>query len=273
MRRTYGTARRLAAGVALAVLLTGCVTTQINLEHKMVEQAPFDDPVASVDDALTLTATTPDSGLRLRRLVGLGSMSAPAVERYLNDVLAKLVKALPRPGPQAKVYLVPDDALQAETNTGGAIFVSPSLLKYFESEDEIAFLLAHEYGHVVFRHDARSSIADWVDRADNLFKTGLAVWGQMRGDDIGMAVLKSEIIYHAATSILLPSWNREQEEVADLFAVDLMLLAGYNLDSGMGFFEVMKGIDAERERRRAPGGGTGTAGSEYGAELLETHAA
>lgn len=246
----HGLLRSFSAMIAAATLC-GCVATGgLNANKPAIDQLPAQSAAALEDDFFKLQTSTPESGVRLRRVIGTGLIAEPRLEAYLNDLLTKIRSGMPQPpGPDAKVYLAPDYDLEARTLSGGAIFVSPFFLSQFKTEDEVAYLLAHEYAHVVFRHSARSDTGEWVERIDNLVKTGLAVAGQFN-QDVSRAVLWSEAGYHAAKTVLLPSWSRAQEEDADLLAADLVIRAGYNVDSAMRFFNILDSVEKQQEERR-----------------------
>lgn len=237
--------------MSAAAVLCGCVATGgLNANKPSIDQVPAQPLAAPEDDFFKLQTSTPESGVKLRRVIGTGLIAEPRLEAYLNDLLTKIRAGMPQPpGPAAKVYLAPDYDLDARSLSGGAIFVSPFFLSQFKTEDELAYLLAHEYAHVVFRHSARSDTSEWVDRIDNLVKTGLAVAGQLN-QEVSRAVLWSEAGYHAARTVLLPSWSRAQEEDADLLAADLVIRAGYNVDSAMRFFDILESVEKQHEERR-----------------------
>jgi predicted Zn-dependent protease len=154
------------------------------------------------------------------------------VVAYVEDIGQRLVQAA---GPQPFEYsftVLEDDTLNASATFGGNIFVHSGLITRTRNVSELAGVLGHEVGHVVKRH-----VADNAARAQNmgLLRQAVAIGGAIGG------------IHPAATNMLtgygamgiLNTFQREAEEEADAFAVEVVPRAGYHPDGIANFFDVM----------------------------------
>ena len=172
----------------------------------------------------------------LAGLVELGARSVPqAAERALGDALASVVRRSGQPcaarevealaramAAQAgmdperlEVAVLDDPTVNAFALPGGHVFVLTGLLKKAISPDEVAGVLAHELGHVVLRHHVRAAIR----------QLGLgAALSAVLGDANGVTAL----LVAGSSELLDLAFGREQEEVADEFAVDLAARAGFD---------------------------------------------
>jgi hypothetical protein len=91
---------------------------------------------------------------------------------------------------------------------GGKVFLFNGLLARAENPDEIAGVLAHEFGHVSHRDSTRRLLHD----GGTSFLIGL-LFGDVTG---------SGALIFASRSLLTSSYSREAEQNADGFAIDLM---------------------------------------------------
>lgn len=122
-----------------------------------------------------------------------------------------------------QVYLGDDDQVNAIALPGGNIIVYSGLLSVIESENELDMVLSHELGH--------------FDSRDHL--RGL-------GRGLGIAVISTfllgvdsdvnELISNTAMSFQA-QYSQDQEEVADLFALDLLVRTYGHAGGATDFFE------------------------------------
>lgn len=196
------------------------------------------------DDYGAIIADRPRS-LRIFHGYATGITPRPELNGYVNGVLKRLVAELPVRNLPAQAYVMGSDSLSAAAAPCGAIAVDWGLLRALETEDELAFVLAHELAHVLFRHHT----ADWfVDAQHVSVSSGelaeevvdkVEQTGGLSIDPSGKlsrAVKIGRVSYHLSKAVLLPAWTREQEDVADRFAIDLLVKAGYNHAAALTFF-------------------------------------
>ncbi|MCH7956160.1 MAG: M48 family metalloprotease, partial [Proteobacteria bacterium] len=75
---------------------------------------------------------------------------------YLRDIGAKVQGYSPISAQvPVNFYLVQNDEINAFAIPGGNIYVHTGLIYAAEDEAELASVIAHEYGHVVYRHSAQ----------------------------------------------------------------------------------------------------------------------
>ena len=91
---------------------------------------------------------------------------------------------------------------------GGRIYLFNGLLAKAENPDEIAGVLAHEFGHL--RH--RDSMRNLIYNGGTSFLIGL-LFGDITG---------SGALIFASRSLVTASYSREAEQNADTFSIDVM---------------------------------------------------
>lgn len=121
-----------------------------------------------------------------------------------------------------------DDEANASTNINNVISVNLGLLKYVETEDELAFVVGHEMGHVTKNHVRKSIARNAVIATAGLAGSALSVLGVI-GDSARMtksgAILAGSALVGKVADKKL---SRGQETKSDLAAIDYMVNAGYN---------------------------------------------
>ena len=102
------------------------------------------------------TGGTPANTER-KRLIALfgGEYSAPATERYLNEILARLAPATQTPSETYRVTILNSPIVNAFALPSGDIFVTRGLLALANDSSEIAAVMAHEIAHVTAQHAAK----------------------------------------------------------------------------------------------------------------------
>ena len=188
--------------------------------------------------------------LSLRLLHGnaLGIVAYPGFAEYANQVLAKLLAAAPMNNLQARVYVVGSSNLNAGAMPCGAIAVYWGLIRSLRNEDELAFVLSHELGHIAFHHHDTDFFVD----AQHYAVTSAAITDQLADQagtnfgfqfdadgDLGRAVRLGRLAEKVSENLLLPTFTRGQEDVADRFGVDLMIRAGYNPAAILSFLTTL----------------------------------
>ncbi len=130
-------------------------------------------------------------------------------EKRLQQVLDSLSSVQPEnKGWQYRVHLVQDKRINALALPGGNIVLYSGLLDEVESENELAFVLAHELGHFAHRDHLRG-----LGRRLILLAMVTSVFGQDSSisEFMGNSLLDVEMRF-----------SQGQEKMADLWAVDLL---------------------------------------------------
>lgn len=130
-------------------------------------------------------------------------------EVYLQEVLDTIVeKSSSRITGSYSVHLIPSAQPNAFALPGGHIVVYSALLEELDSENELAFILAHELGHFANRDHLRG-----LGRRLVMMTMGALLFGvDNRLTEIVMGSLL----------VVEMKFSRSQETKADLFALDLL---------------------------------------------------
>lgn len=177
----------------------------------------------------------------------------PRLRRLVEEVGNKLVQANARGAwaeqfqkYQFKFHLLADpETINAFALPGGQIFFTYGLLKYLQSEDEIAGVIGHEIGHVVARHSNEQL-------GKSRLWAGIAQAIGLAGADFNLNPQQiAGLVYQVKTT----SYGRAHENQADELGVKFMVNAGYKPEALLRVMQVLK--------EKAGGGG--------GPEFLKTH--
>lgn len=141
----------------------------------------------------------------------------PAVRELLGVLQGRLVPCVRVPQRRFAVRCV----LAADPNAfalpGGFVYVSRPLLELCRFEpDEVAFVLAHEMAHVIYRHAA--------DRVFALTVTNLAS---------RMVTVGNPVVRGIAAKLVSEGYSRGQELEADTYAVRLTRAARFDPQAGI----------------------------------------
>jgi predicted Zn-dependent protease len=202
-------------------------------------------------------------------------MDDPTLDRYINDVGQRIVATAERLDKQGydprskgeenkdwmfsdrmKFYFVNSKTLNAFTTGGEKMYIYNELFQRSETEDELAAVMAHEYGHVYGRHihsGMNRQIASMLG-AGAIAAAGYAAGGKEKGAEYAG--------YGAGAGMLLAGvanagFSRKDESEADKLGFDFYVRAGYDPDKFGDFFRKMAAIEKQK------GGG--------GPEFLASH--
>lgn len=124
-----------------------------------------------------------------------------------------------------RIRIIKDDTtLNAFCAPGGFIYFYTGILKYLESEDQLAGVMAHEMAHADKRHSTDAMTREFG--AQLLLDL---VFGQGKGQ-----------LARIATGVANLSYGREAEKESDEFSVRWLYNTSYNPAGGAGFFEKMQ---------------------------------
>lgn len=185
------------------------------------------------------------------------------VSKKFETVVSPLCELAKTPGCYFSVVYSPEEQVNATTNGSHQITIYKGLLQYLGTEDEIAAVIGHEYGHV---------IADHVEETKHNARVGAAIGGIFTAVLVGMAARNnpyydpnegSRAIENSAklgAAIGQISFSKEAEREADLLAAYMIARAGYDLDKAGKVWETLAIISRGR-------------GSNGGGGLFDTHPA
>ncbi|MCC7296780.1 MAG: M48 family metalloprotease [Bacteroidia bacterium] len=123
---------------------------------------------------------------------------------------------------QWRIRVIKDDStLNAFCTPGGYIYVYTALIKFLESEDQLAGVMGHEMAHADKRHST-----DAMTRQYGLQVLFDIVFGQDKGQLVRIAANIKEL-----------SYSRKNESEADEYSVIWLYPTSYNAKGAAGFFE------------------------------------
>lgn len=172
---------------------------------------------------------------------GLVFVEDPEIVEYIRRLGRIIVSNSPQ---QAVVpttfYVVKNGEINAFAIPGGNIYVHTGLIEASADEAELASVLGHEFGHVVYRHGMEHAA-----RAQGYGAMQQIFLGQEAG---GIATLAAGML----TKGVLLNYSRSDELEADSLAIPTLYAANYDPAGMVTFFETLK------ERYGETSGGIGT---------------
>ncbi len=152
----------------------------------------------------------------------------PIVVNYIRKIGKIVVANSPQPSDfPASFYVIKNAEINAFAIPGGNIYVHTGLIDAADDEAELASVLAHEFGHVVYRHGAEN-----MTRAMNASMLQQLVLGQDAGEI-------SKLLGGILAQGVLTDYSREAELQADSIAVPTLYHAGYDPGGMISFFETL----------------------------------
>lgn len=171
-----------------------------------------------------------------------GVLDIPAAEAALNEILGRMKATLPGGAPPARVYIQPGKGFGARADRSGAIFVNLGTLGGVDedgswessglTDDQLAFLIGHEYAHILLDHFAQNEASEQMVDAAAFVRLAMVARNSLDSDrdeeDLNRNMRGPNVALAVTEATLLRSWGRTQEHEADLMAFDLMQAAGFN---------------------------------------------
>lgn len=151
-------------------------------------------------------------------------------DAYLQGIVNDFVPMTPLAGGTYRVIIIPSSEANAMALPGGYIVVLSGLLKELDSENALAFILAHELGHFAHRDHLRGLGRGLVLSAISTF---------LMGADSGV----TEFLTKSLMTVEM-KFSQRQETQADLFALDLLNRRYGHIGGATDFFNQL----AEQDR-------------------------
>jgi Zn-dependent protease with chaperone function len=149
--------------------------------------------------------------VQLTTLFGKRMCDEPAGQAAFAKLVNRLREAAGLDA-SVKSAVLPTSVPNAMALPGGKVFMFKGLIDQARSPDEIAGVLAHEFGHLKHRDNMRGLIYN----GGTSFLIGL-LFGDVTG---------SSAVIFASRSLVTASYSREAEENADSFAIEIMHALG-----------------------------------------------
>ncbi len=147
----------------------------------------------------------------------------PEIENFVRQTGESILKVVNGKYFRYRFFVIMDPALNAFAMPGGLVFVHSGLLEAIDDQNELACVLAHEFGHVQGRHVARRmdkmkyvSIGTAVMAIAGLF---------LGGGQLGSAILTGSMAMNQTIAL---KYSRADEQEADRRAFQWLCKAGWD---------------------------------------------
>jgi beta-barrel assembly-enhancing protease len=157
----------------------------------------------------------------------LSAKDYPEAYSHLNRIVASILQSphlLHRNEFAWEVNIIENDTiLNAFCTPGGYIYVYTGLIKFLDSEDQLAGVLGHEIAHADLRHSTEQLTKNY----------GVRIL-------INAVVGDASVIGDAAGSLLSLTFSRKDETEADMKSVEYLMDSDYDSRGVARFFEKME---------------------------------
>ncbi len=213
------------SAVGFAVGLSGCeALKQVGEEAQQLNLFPVSQDIELGKQVHDQIASDPE------RFPVLSAEAYPEAYAYLRKLVDKLLstgQVAYRDQFAWEVHIIEDDStLNAFATPGGYIYVYTGLIKFLNSEDELAGVLGHEIAHAALRHSTR--------QLTKLY--GLEILRQLVTGHTDPTLIEQ-----VALSLAVLKFSRSHEAQADEYSVIYLCPTEYNAAGAAGFFKKMEG--------------------------------
>lgn len=159
-------------------------------------------------------------------------------EKFLHQLSDPIFIAAGLNPQNIKIYIVNDSSINAFVSGGQNVFINTGLIRKYKTPDALIGVIAHETGHIVGGHLARSSEGAAEAEGAMLLSYLLGIGAIAAGSpDAGAAILMGG--NQTAQRIYL-KFTRTQEEAADQYAVQFLDKLQYPADGLIRLLEFFK---------------------------------
>ena len=159
----------------------------------------------------------------------LAQVNDPDLQMYLDDLTHRLLSRTPGPYSNYKVTILDSPQINAVTPPGH-IIIYTGLLRFVDTEAQLAGVLAHELAHNYGHHSAQRYIKAYhtTNLTNSIYKAidPQGNWAQY-GAQIGAQIVND---------LFLKAHSRDKEKEADLYGAHILFNAGYNPTALSEFF-------------------------------------
>lgn len=212
--------RVLCVVLASAFWLASCDTLRMTGSDAVTLPAPQAPRLTGVP------GQTQSDHVRLVAAFG-GEYSAPAMERLLDQIAARLVAASGDPVRSYHVTILNSPLVNAFALPDGRLYVTRGLLALANDESEIAAVMAHEIAHVIAQHGLQR--AELERRSTIASRVASEV---LQSPSVGKAVAIQGIV-------TLAGFSRAQELEADEIGVAIIAKAGFDPEGAARFLAAL----------------------------------
>ncbi len=159
----------------------------------------------------------------------------PFVTNYINDIGQTLVKHSKRNKIPYTFKVVDTKDVNAYAVPGGFIYINLGLIRAAQTESELAFVIAHEIGHIVGRHSMKQLTQVY----------GIEILRQLILDEDSSEL--TEIVVDVLAAGLLFKYSRDDERESDFYGVQNVYDISISPEGGIRFFQTLQKL-----QRREP---------------------
>ncbi|KJY82376.1 hypothetical protein TW81_13255 [Vibrio galatheae] len=261
--------------LAAPLFISGCAIDNLNslvgskyesFEGKFIDQQK---------DETNLPKSSPSANLEFADIIQTRAaadkdlIANPYVNKYLESILAKMLKQWGKPIDEEIAIVVSSDRNYSAYATPNTIVITQGVLADAESEDEIAFIIAHELSHILLKHSETNeyfakqsalvsktaniamSTAYITDMKAEKTANGYRVTSQNKSSTTKLiqdSYRAGLTINRLTRDVLSSSMSRADEDEADLLGMDLLVKAGY---SPRAFSPVLERLDSSQKYSEA----------------------
>jgi predicted Zn-dependent protease len=248
-RRKAWTRRKVLIGVSAATLSAPLAANaqfggSLNLGGTQIDLGNIFSGLKSIFEGLSLSQEDEiEMGEKLYpRLIAMsgGAYGNGRVQAAMDALFrALLADARPRELPW-EITVVNDDTVNAWALLGGKLAVNKGLLRYVDSEDELAGVIVHEVGHAELSHAIGEMRTDKFTKGFS--KLGAeAIMSQTR-DSGASGLLTEQALEQLAGpmhEMVVSGYSRSSESEADRYMIKIFETSGHDPRKAVRFFETL----------------------------------
>ncbi len=151
----------------------------------------------------------------------------------VRRIAEKIIAQLPV-SPPIRLFLYRDDTINAFCLPNGSIYIHSGLLKKVTNDDELAFVIAHEYAHFAARHGNEKASKFIFLLAGDVLAENKAIKLKKEGKAVKGVLLRGSYLGGGVVAALLP-FSRKIESEADTLGIRYMARAGYDPEGAVRF--------------------------------------
>jgi len=246
----------LAIMLALPVFISGCKTmeavtnigTSLGQSVGLISESQAESITKSSKAVVrSFEDFTPEQEYYIGRTVGavITNKYKPYKNERANAYINLLGQTLANASDMPETFngyhflILDSDEINALSAPGGLIFITRGILRCCRDEDAVAAVLAHEIGHVQFKHGLQAIKKSRITSALLILGTeGAKTFG---GEDLANLTSTFEGSITDITSTLVNNgYSRNFERQADVAAVTILKRVGYDPNGLVNMLKVME---------------------------------
>jgi len=241
--------------LALPVLISGCKTmeamTDIGTSLGKSVGMITDSQAESISKSSKAVARsfedfTPEQEYYIGRTVGAVIINKykPYQNQKANEYINLLGHTLAKASDMPETFngyhflILDSNEINAFATPGGLIFITRGMLSCCRDEDAVAAVLAHEIGHVQFKHGLQAIKKSRITSALVILGTeGVKTFGQQ--DLANLTATFEGSISDITSTLVNNGYSRNFERQADIAAVTILKRVGYDPNGLVNMLKVM----------------------------------